>query len=64
MRYMKLKKLMKVKDVQVNIRCEDCRVYFSPSPDRALELQKKYGYVGLCKECETDMPNQLRIDGN
>ena len=55
---------MKVKDVQVNIRCEDCRVYFSPSPDRALELQKKYGYVGLCKECETDMPDQLRIDGN
>jgi len=45
---------MKVKDVQVNLRCKDCQVYFSPSPERALELQKKYGCIEICRDCEND----------
>ena len=52
MRFMKLKRLMKIKEVALYIRCQDCHVHFSPASDRAIRLQQMYGYINICKDCE------------
>lgn len=44
---------MKLSDIK--LECTTCRVWFTPSDERAKYLMKKYGYVGECKECEQDV---------
>ena len=45
---------MKIKEVAIYVRCKDCHVHFSPTPDRAIKLQKMYGYINICLLCETE----------
>ena len=44
-----------IKLKNILLECTTCRVWFTPSDERAKYLMKKYGYVGECKECEQDV---------
>ena len=39
---------MNLKDIK--IECTICRVYFTPSEDRAKYLLERYGAIGRCRE--------------
>ena len=47
------KTIMKLGDIRVE--CNNCRIHFIPSIDRAKKLMSKYGVINKCKECENAM---------
>jgi len=45
--------IMKLDDIRME--CNKCKVYFTPSKDRAKKLMSIYGVINKCKDCENDM---------
>jgi nicotinamide mononucleotide adenylyltransferase len=44
---------MKLSDIK--IECTKCRVWFTPSDDRAKSMMESKGYIDICRECEQDV---------
>lgn len=42
--------IMNIKDVR--FECNNCKVHFTPSNDRAKELMQSKGVVNECEKCE------------
>ena len=47
------KTIMKLGDIRVE--CNNCKIHFIPSIERAKKLMSKYGVINKCKECENEM---------
>ena len=40
---------------EVKIECTTCRVWFTPSDDRAKSMMESKGCIDICKQCEEDV---------
>ena len=49
---LKEKKVMQIKDIR--IECNHCKVYFTPSNERAKQLMETKGHISRCKDCEVE----------
>lgn len=38
---------------EIKIECTKCRIWFTPSDDRAKKMMESKGYIDICKGCET-----------
>ena len=40
---------------EVKLECTKCRVWFTPSDNRAKKMMESKGYIDICLDCEKDV---------